>query len=190
MAEVVERGAELAAVDGSAIVAGLRQHYPPHIVRAVLAQLAGIAGNAPLPPSLALDPVRIARTRALAMFAVDATWPCQAFLDAWAEWLPAGVASSLHLLGGIAVTVGTKLQHLPPHSLPTEAFARFAALFDVKPVWTLAEIESYCRAVQMPGQSTDEVLMRNCLELKDQSVKGVGSSKDGDVVVRRFSRRR
>ncbi len=103
--------------------------------------------------SFVLDPVKVARFRAVQIFRARAPgdhFPADRFIDGWASMLPRGVAADPALLRGVALleqhpTLGAAYRHVPREALPPTAAARFAALLNERPKWALDEIEPYIR---------------------------------------------
>ncbi len=70
---------------------------------------------------------------------------------------------SLDVLAGQAVLVtrngAEEVKFLPAERLPLEPSARFAALFELRPFWTLADLEPYIRPLTGPGKTQADLML-------------------------------
>lgn len=131
--------------------------------------------------TLSLAPPRLCRFRARAMLAECDAWPKAHFLAAWQDGLPAGVELDLTQLAGLAIFLpsaapsaltgssssgpstaeaDTLVQSLPLASLPLAPKERFAALFAVKPHWSIDELNPYTADILMPGKKPESIVLQ------------------------------
>eukprot|EP00730_Choanoeca_flexa_P016512 TRINITY_DN7821_c0_g1_i1.p1 TRINITY_DN7821_c0_g1~~TRINITY_DN7821_c0_g1_i1.p1 ORF type:complete len:395 (+),score=111.54 TRINITY_DN7821_c0_g1_i1:92-1276(+) len=131
----------------------------------------------------ALKPDAIVRFRAEQLLKIaEQQWYYDAFMAAWKEAVPEGMAVSSELLRGLALVIEKArtaedesaqkaLLYLPSKSLPVKVKDRLTALFRTQPVWTEAEIRPYLKDIETPQQTVDQMLFKHCREFTQQGVK-------------------
>jgi sister chromatid cohesion protein DCC1 len=152
------------------------QDYPRFVIQHVLRMHASTAST---DDGVVLDGPKVARFRAQQIFracSAGQLFPSAAFVSGWADMLPRGVTADVQLLRGMALmeqhpTHGSVYRFLPAASLPPAAAPRFSRLLKERAKWTLDEIDPYIRDLVAPGQTIEQLLLKNMRVIKtDKSI--------------------
>lgn len=118
--------------------------------------------------TIALSADTLTTAKAQTLLASCDAWPQDKFFEEWAELLPPGCVPALSHLAGLAVIMPSgggeaeqpTVQALDVGSLSAVPKERFAALFRVKKVWTMAELEPYVNDILDPGCAPTKLVLQ------------------------------
>ena len=168
---VVEHDWPLAAVPCAECVEAVRAvdaNFSPEAARLCLSELSGPA--TPEATTMALEEKKVCYFRAKQLLQAQAKkglaqYELEEFKEAWKAKVPSGMEPSIDMLRGLALLEETgsrtTLRMLTVDELPHDTASRFRFLFGVRSKWAREDLQPYLDGLAEPGQTDDQLLLRN-----------------------------
>jgi len=168
---VVEHDWPLAAVPCAECVkavAAVDDNFSAEAARLCLQELS--ADAAAEATTLALDEKRVCYFRAKQLLEAKAKtglsgYELEEFKEAWSNKVPNGMEPHIDMLRGLALLEEagqrTTLKMLTLEQLPHDTVSRFRLLFGMRSKWTREDLQPYLEGLAEPGQTDDQLLLRN-----------------------------